>query len=35
MCGVWLVAGMSPYLKNLPEISDKQNAFKISYNLLE
>ena len=22
-CGVWLVAGMSSYLTNLPEISDR------------
>ena len=34
-CGVWLVAGMSSYLINLPEISDRYNAFDITYNLLE
>ena len=34
-CGVWLVAGMSLYLINLPEISDRCNAFDIAYNLLE
>ena len=34
-CGVWFVAGMSSYLINLPEISDRYNAFDIAYNLLE
>ena len=34
-CGVWLVAAMSSYLINLPEISDKYNAFEIAYNFLE
>ena len=34
-CGVWLVAGMSSYLINPPEISDRCNAFDIAYNLLE
>ena len=34
-CGVWLVAGMSSYLINLPEISDRHNAFDIAYILLE
>ena len=32
---VWLVAGMSSHLINLPEISDIYNAFYITYNLLE
>ena len=32
---MWLVAGMSSYLINLPEISDRYNAFDIAYNLLE
>ena len=32
--GVWLAAEMCSYLINLPEISDKHNAF-IAYNLLE
>ena len=34
-CGVWLVAAMSSYLINLPEISDRYNAFEIAYNFLE
>ena len=34
-CGVWLVAGMSLYRINLPEITDRYNAFDIAYNLLE
>ena len=33
-CGVWLVTGMSPYLINLPEMSDRY-AFDIAYKLLE
>ena len=33
-CGAWLVAGMSSCLINLPEISDRYNAFNIAYNLL-
>ena len=32
---VWLLAGMSSCLINLPEISDRYNAFDIAYNLLE
>ena len=32
---VWLLAGMSSYLINLPEFSDRYNAFDIAYNLLE
>ena len=32
---MWLVAGMSSYLINLPEISDRYNAFDIAYNLLD
>ena len=34
-CGVWLAAGMSSHLINLPEISYRYNAFNIAYNLLE
>ena len=34
-CGVWLVAGVSSYLINLPEISDRHNTLNIAYNLLE
>ena len=34
-CGLWLVVGMSSYLINLPEISDRYNAFNIANNLLE
>ena len=34
-CVVGLVAGMPSYLINLPEISDRHNAFNIAYNLLE
>ena len=34
-CAVWLVAGMSSHLINLPELSDRCNAFDIAYNLLE
>ena len=34
-CGVWLVAGMSSHLLNLPETSDRYNAFDITYNSLE
>ena len=34
-CGAWLVAEMSLYLINLPEISDRCNALDITYNLLE
>ena len=34
-CGVWLSAEMFSYLINLPEISDRYNAFNIAYNLLE
>ena len=34
-CGVWLAAGMFSYLINLPELSDRYNAFNIAYNLLE
>ena len=34
-CGVWLVAGMSSHLLNLPEISVRYNAFDIAYNSLE
>ena len=33
-CGIWLVTEMSSYLINLPEISDRYNAFDIAYNLL-
>ena len=33
--GIWLVAGMSSYLINLPEISDRHNTFDVAYNLLE
>ena len=29
-CGVWLVAGMSSYLINPPEITDLHNAFDIA-----
>ena len=32
---MWFVAGISSYLINLPEISDRYNAFDIAYNLLE
>ena len=34
-CGVCLVAGMSSDLLNLPETSDRYNAFDITYNSLE
>ena len=34
-CGASLVARMFSYLMNLPEISDRYNAFDIAYNLLE
>ena len=34
-CGVWLVASMSSYLINLPEILDRHNSFDIAYSLLE
>ena len=35
VCVVELVAGMSSYLINLPDISDRYNAFDIANNLLE
>ena len=34
-CGVWIVAGMSSNSMNLPQISDKCNAFDIACNLVE
>ena len=34
-CGVRLAAGISSYLINLPEISDRYNALDIAYNLLK
>ena len=30
-CGVWLVAAISSYLINFPGISDRHNAFDISF----
>ena len=34
-CGIWLVAGMSSYLMDLPNISCRNNAFDITYTSLE
>ena len=33
-CGIWLVAGFCSFLKRLPDIQEKCEAFDLCYNLL-
>lgn len=34
-CGAWLVAGMSSFFHQLPEVTDRHSAFEICYSMLE
>ena len=33
-CGIWLAAGFCSFLKGLPDIQEKCEAFDLCYNLL-